>query len=120
MATSLEASTQLENTGQIELECQLVQEQLITLTTARSELLREFEQLISGSARLLLQIQEDASPASERKLHKYEAQKRLLEERLTSLETELREKAEKLAELDSKAGDYLLKVSSSGCFYRGR
>lgn len=96
---------------QIVLEFQQVQEHLQTLTADRDLLKLEFERLANSSHRLLQQIKEDSSHASERKFHNFEAEKRRLEERLEALEQDIKEKDRKIAHLDAKAGDYLQQVN---------
>ncbi|XP_042206402.1 golgin subfamily A member 4-like [Homarus americanus] len=98
---------------QIELECQQVQEHLLMLTADRDKLHQEFEQLTRSSHRLLQQIQEDSTSASERKFHSYEAEKKRIEEKLEALENNILEKDKNIALLDAKAGDYLLQVSTT-------
>ncbi|KAG0693643.1 hypothetical protein GWK47_027428 [Chionoecetes opilio] len=96
----------------IELEVKQVQEQLIKLIQERKNLQEEFEQLTGSSHQLLQEIQEDPTSASERKLHKYEAEKRRIEEKLEVLESEISEKAKRITLLDSKAGLFLQQVST--------
>lgn len=96
---------------QIVLEFQQLQEHLQSLTADRDLLKMEFERLANSSHRLLQQIKEDSSHASERKLHNFEAEKRRLEERLEALEHDIKEKDRKIALLDAKAGDYLKQVN---------
>lgn len=98
---------------QIELECQQVKEQLLKLIADRSSLKQELEELTKNSQRVLQQIQEDSTRASEGKLHSYEAEKKRIEEKLESLEKEIVEKDKKIAILDARAGDYLLQVSTT-------
>ncbi|KAG0693644.1 hypothetical protein GWK47_027428 [Chionoecetes opilio] len=94
----------------IELEVKQVQEQLIKLIQERKNLQEEFEQLTGSSHQLLQEIQEDPTSASERKLHKYEAEKRRIEEKLEVLESEISEKAKRITLLDSKAGLFLQQI----------
>lgn len=97
----------------IELEVRQVQEQLLKLIEERKNLQKEFEQLTGSSHQLLLQIKEDTTSASERKLHGYEAEKKRIEEKLEALENEILEKDGKIVQLDSKAGEFLQQVSTT-------
>lgn len=97
----------------IELEVRQVQEQLLRLIEERKNLQKEFEHLTGSSHQLLLQIKEDTTSASERKLHGYEAEKKRIEEKLEALENEILEKDGKIVQLDSKAGAFLQQVSTT-------
>ncbi|KAK8391663.1 hypothetical protein O3P69_017292 [Scylla paramamosain] len=97
----------------IELEVKQVQEQLMKLFEERKSLQKEFEQLTGSSHQLLLEIKEDPTSASERKLHNYEAEKRRIEEKLELLENEISEKDKRITLLDSKAGLFLQQVSTT-------
>ncbi|MPC08980.1 hypothetical protein E2C01_001580 [Portunus trituberculatus] len=97
----------------IELEVKQVQEQLMKLFEERKNLQKEFEQLTGSSHQLLLEIKEDPTSASERKLHNYEAEKRRIEEKLELLENEISEKDKRITLLDSKAGLFLQQVSTT-------
>ena len=97
----------------IELEVKLVQEQLVKLFEERKKLQKEFEELTGSSHQLLLEIKEDPTSASERKLHNYEAEKRRIEEKLEVLENEISEKDKRITLLDSKAGQFLQQVSTT-------
>lgn len=97
----------------IELEVKQVQEQLLKLIEERKNLQKEFELLTGSSHQLLLQIKEDTTSASERKLHGYEAEKKRIEEKLEALENEILEKDGMIVQLDSKAGEFLQQVSTT-------
>ena len=96
----------------MEAECQEVQDQLLQLKQSRDALQDEFVQLSDSNRKMWQQLYND-SYGSEGQVHAYESEKRRLEMKLEELEELLKEKDIKITELDAKASDYLLRVTTT-------
>lgn len=96
----------------MEEECRRLQENLRHLTETRGLLQEEFSQLGGMYERLAVQLKGD-TVAGEGQLHAFHAQKRRAEARLEALEAEIALKDEALAQLDARASDYLLQVTTA-------
>lgn len=109
----------ISHSSTVETECLALKEFLRDVLNERTALKTEFDQLRVSSRIILQQMEEEEENSEEDdvqgegRLLAYQSEKHQLDEKLQDLENKLRIKDEQMEELDVKASEYLLRVTTS-------